>query len=93
VDHVTQALLGIVAAGFLAWSAVVWKAAATAREMFIKLDVTLTAITARMEHLERRLEEHENSPWHPSAGTEIASLRRDVERVERTIENHGGQHS
>jgi Co/Zn/Cd efflux system component len=87
-DGVTDALLGLMATGFVAWSAVVWRAASYAREAFIRTDLTLKEIIRRIEALETRIEKHEDEPWHASAGTEIATIHRDIQRIEHTIELH-----
>jgi len=79
--NIERTLMAIVATGFLAWSAVVWRAADTAREVYIRIDTTLTSVTARMERLETRLAAHESLASHLGAQRDIEALRRDIEHI------------
>ena len=80
--NIERTLMAIVATGFLAWSAVVWRAADTAREVYIRIDTTLTSVTARMERLETRLATHEALASHLGTQHDIEALRRDMERID-----------
>lgn len=81
-DHITNLLLGIFAASFLAWAGVVWhassKAISVATLMQVRLDATLSQIVTRLERLEQRMTDHEQLRAHQGAASDMESVRHEV---------------
>lgn len=100
LDGFSRSLLGVIAAGFMAWAGVVWDARNLVVEVqadTVAIRGELTTLTVELRHLRRELtaldvamSKHEDARWHGEAGTAIATLRTRTTRLEHRLEQLEG---
>ena len=81
----THSLITLLAAGFLAWAGVVWRASSKAftlaNDISIRVTTTLDLVTNRLERLETRMTQHEALHGHSGAVADTAALRHEISEL------------
>jgi len=74
---VTRILASIIAFGFLAWSAAVWRATSSVDTLATSVNIRLTNIEEQHRDIETALQEHLRAPTHAGTAVELAKLQAD----------------
>lgn len=82
MDHVTEALLGVLAVAFAAWAGVVWRASVAAlalsKEVSLRVELQIEDVERRTKRLEERLDSHESQRGHEGAMADMEAMHREV---------------
>lgn len=88
-----SALLALLTAAFLSWSAVVWRGVQVVEDTIATLRTEMRMMQQR-EHLSNQmrdrymeeLHQHMAAPWHGQAGNELSRIRAELEAIRREME-------
>lgn len=85
-----RVILGVLAAAFMAWAGVVWRAVAVIETSLasIQTEVRVNQEQDRLNH--STMNQHVAQPWHGQAGNELSRIRAEMESLRRELEraNH-----